>query len=70
MKEYLQKFLAIKTVCYVIAFGVLTYGIFIRKHEPIIQDNLFVIQSGSNTICFDKNCFDIEIANTPAKREA
>lgn len=69
MREQLQKFLAVKTIFYIIAFGVLAYGIFFRKHNPSLDNNNPSYQSWMNTICFEKNCFDIEIADTPTKRE-
>lgn len=68
MQQLLSKFFVIKSVIYLIGFSILWYLVFTKSSIEFTQkDNDYT--TWVNQICFNTNCFDIEVVDTDEKRK-
>ena len=74
MQQALSKFFIVKSIIYAILFSILGYVFWTKMDSDNvstipIEKSLSMIKSWAKAnLCFEKNCFDIEIANDNSSR--
>lgn len=68
MEDALSKFFVVKTLIYIIVFGILWYLFFTKvPNSSVKEDALY--QIWVNQVCVSDRCFQIEIADEDAERK-